>query len=157
MWDYQTCTFEVERISFGSASQMFPSRPWTTEWLSEHCAKRFGVSPQAAALTDLWGFDEENLKAQASRILFTNGLNDGWSVGGILKDLAPEKGLLAINLPNGAHHSDLSHWPPSQADTWDVTAAHERILALVGSWLEEVRGEKAIDADTWWAPPALVI
>lgn len=140
MWDYQTCTFEVEHIGFGSPGQMFPSRPWTMEWLSSHCARRFGRQPQPKALTDLWGLTEEELRAQASRIVFTNGLNDGWSVGGILHSLAPEKGLLSINLPNGAHHSDLSHGFGN--DTPDVQAAHVKLIALVGSWIEEVKHEQ---------------
>ena len=47
------------------------------------------------------------------------------------------RGLIAINLPNGAHHSELSH--SIQDDTPDVKEAHERILGLVGQWLEEIR------------------
>jgi pimeloyl-ACP methyl ester carboxylesterase len=140
MWDYQTCTFEVEHIGFGGAaqSQMFPPRPWTREWLEKHCEKRFGVKPQPFALEELWGFDEANIKAQASRIIFTQGLNDGWSVGGFPADLDSKKGLISINMPNGAHHSDLSH-DYGRHDTPDVQAAHARINSLVGQWLEEVR------------------
>ena len=64
---------------------MFHPRNWTWTWLNEHCAARFGVRPQPRALADLWGFDSRNLvkRTGASRIIFTNGLNDGWSVGGI--------------------------------------------------------------------------
>lgn len=136
MWDFQTCTFEVEKIGFGE-HQMFPSYPWTREWLAEHCRKRFGASPEPTSLVDLWGFDVSNLASQTSRILFVNGLNDGWSVGGILQDLSTEKGLLAINLPNGAHHSELSH--ASMEDTPDIKEAHERILRIVSHWLEEIK------------------
>ncbi|CAK0867731.1 unnamed protein product [Prorocentrum cordatum] len=130
VWDLQTCTFEVEQIGFNSTSQMFPSRAWTLEWLEQHCARRFGVQPQPRALVDLWGFDAENLKAQASRILFTNGLNDGWSAGGILTNLSEATGLVAINLPNGAHHSDLSHAHGEQ-DTPDVVAGHARAVVAL--------------------------
>lgn len=47
------------------------------------------------------------------------------------------KGLLAINLPNGAHHSELSH--ASMEDTPDIKEAHERILRIVSHWLEEIK------------------
>ncbi|CAE8660638.1 unnamed protein product, partial [Polarella glacialis] len=57
MWDYQTCTFEVEQIGFGSAAQMFPTRRWSKEWLQNHCRQRFGVSPQPLALAELWGLE----------------------------------------------------------------------------------------------------
>jgi len=143
MWDYQTCTFEVERIGFGSPAQMFPPRPWTADWLRSHCERRFGVIPQPLALAELWGFTAEEMRAQGSRIVFTNGLNDGWSVGGIQESLAPEKGLVTINLPNGAHHSELSHSYDPAADTDDVRAAHDRIAELLQAWLEEVRADGA--------------
>jgi len=142
MWDYQTCTFEVERIGFGSPAQMFPPRPWTQEWLGSHCQKRFGTLPQPLALTDLWGFRAAEIREQGSRIVFTNGLNDGWSVGGILESLAPEKGLITINLPNGAHHSELGHVYEPAKDTEDVKAAHAQIAELLHSWLEEVKGSQ---------------
>lgn len=137
MWDYQTCTWEVECIGFGTVGQMFPERPWSLSWLEDHCERRFGVRPDPFKLSSLWGFDEAGLEAQASRIVFTNGLNDGWSVGGILRDLVPERGLLAINLPNGAHHSDLSH-SFGDEDTPDVKAAHEKILQIIEAWLHEI-------------------
>lgn len=53
--------------------------------------KRFAVRPQPKSLVDLWGFDEATLVSSTSRILFVNGLNDGWSVGGILQDLSKER------------------------------------------------------------------
>lgn len=139
MWDYQTCTFMVEHLGFGTAGQMFPERPWTPEWHEEHCARRFGVTPQPEALNSLWGFSAPDLIAQSSRILFTNGLEDGWSAGGFLEDLAPEKGIVTINLPNGAHHSDLTHTYPVEGETPDVTAAHARIPELIAGWLVEVQ------------------
>lgn len=139
MWDYQTCTFEVEAIGFGTSKQMFPDRPWSAQWLTDHCARRFGVTPQPRALADLWGFDEAGLKA-ASRIIFTNGLNDGWSAGAILHDIVPES-VVSINLPNGAHHSDLYHQYPVKGETPDVIAAHSKILELVGTWLHGIQEE----------------
>jgi len=38
-WDFQTCTLLVETIGFSNES-MFPERPWTREWLSQHCQSR---------------------------------------------------------------------------------------------------------------------
>ena len=114
---------------------MFTPRNWTIDWLIQHCASRFEVTPQPKALVDLWGFDDL-VKAGASYILFTNGLNDGWSVGGIQKNLSST--LLTINIPDGAHHSDLSHDPPSENDTEDVRNAREAALNILKSWLQEV-------------------
>jgi len=100
-------------------------------WLNKHCAERFGVTPEPRALADLWGFDRLNLTG-ASKILFTNGMTDGWSVGGITTNLSDT--LVAINIADGAHHSDLSHQVPSDADTPAVVAARQQALGLLQAW-----------------------
>lgn len=131
-WDYETCTLLVEQIGTNGVSDMFPAREWTAEWLQQHCAARFGVRPRPRALADLWGFDDL-AGAGASRIIFTNGLNDWWSAGGITESINDE--LVAINMPNGAHHSDLSHEAPGPRDTPDVVAARRRGIDTLASWL----------------------
>ena len=130
-WDYETCTLLVERIETNNETDMFPPRAWSDAWLAQHCQQRFGVAPQPRRLADLWGFDD--MAALTSRIVFTNGLNDGWSVLTNLSD-----SLVAINMPNGAHHSDLSHTAPGPQDTPDVTAARAQAAALLERWLHEV-------------------
>lgn len=108
MWDFQTSTLLVERIGTNNITDMFPPRRWSLEWLENHSAFRFNAKPQPYNLATLWGFSESSLvRTGASKIVFTNGLNDGWFVGGITKNLSST--LVVYNLPNGAHHSDLSH------------------------------------------------
>ena len=114
-----------------------PARPpASADWLNAHCAARFNVTPRPTELVDLWGFSEARLPLITSRIIFTNGLNDGWSAAGITANLSDS--LLAFNMPNGAHHSDLSHQWPSAADTPDVAAVHELTAAILAGWLESV-------------------
>ena len=136
-WDYQTCSFMVEAIGMGGG--MFPARQWSLSWLASHCASRFGLTPQPMALADAWGFDAAGLVRQgASHILFTNGLNDGWSAGGFLQDVDPTLQLLTLNMPNGAHHSDLSHTRPCPApdDTADVLDARAKATVVLTRWLK---------------------
>jgi len=133
-WDYQTCTMLVEAIGTNNVTDAFPPRPWSSTWLEAHCRARFGVAPRPTELADAWGFAPERLVgAGASRIIFTNGLNDGWSVGSVTS--SPSSSLIALNMPNGAHHSDLSHEAPSPADTPDVVAVRAKGLALIQHWL----------------------
>jgi hypothetical protein len=106
------------------------------DWLNAHCAARFDVVPRPTELVDLWGFSEERLPLITSRIIFTNGLNDGWSVGGITANLSDT--LIAFNMPNGAHHSDLSHAWPSSADTPDVTLVRQLAGDILAGWLKTV-------------------
>lgn len=101
-WEFQLCSDLIVRTGF-SAESMFIEREWTLEWLADHCESRgFGVEPQPYRLVDQWGFNDL-VGNGASRILFTNGLNDGWSVLSILEDLSDT--LVTLNFPNGAHHS----------------------------------------------------
>jgi hypothetical protein len=67
-----------------------------------------------------------------------NGLKDGWSVGGV-RDALPLQEIYVYDLPNGAHHSDLSHSWPSTLDTEDIQAAHKQFAMLLERWLAELQ------------------
>lgn len=134
-WDFQTCTLLVEKIGFSQES-MFPARNWTIDWMTEHCQARFGVTPRPRELVDSWQFNDL-VGMNASRILFTNGLNDGWSVGAVKQDLSAS--LLVLNFENGAHHSDLNHWGPMDTDTADLRKGHADIQTILSKWLDEVK------------------
>ena len=140
IWDVQTCTYNVEKIGFSSRS-MFPNRPWTMDWLNTHCAARFGVKPKPDEYWERWRFDDLVNGANASRIIFTNGMRDGWSVGGIKEDLSDS--ILALNLKTGAHHSDLSHLGPTKNDTREITMAFKKITKIIGRWIDEVKNESS--------------
>ena len=136
-WDYETCTLLVEPIGTNGETDMFPPRPWSLAWMRGHCEARFGVAPAPTRLVDAWGFDAAGLVRQrASRIVFTNGLQDGWSAGGYLTDVSPELELLTLNMVTGAHHSDLSHSLPGPEDTPDVVAARANATVILARWLQ---------------------
>ena len=136
-WDWQTCTLMVDPAATSERSMFLP-RPWSTEWLRRHCASRFGVAPQPSLLADMWGFDSRTLQrmatsGQLTNVIFTNGLLDGWSAGGYQANLSDT--VVAFNLPNGAHHSDLSHKAPGSGDTPDVLATRRSVATLLQDWL----------------------
>lgn len=131
-WDFQTCKDLVVQAGYGPKS-MFPERPWTYKALTDHCQYRFGLDPTPTRLVDKWHFDDL-VAHNASRILFTNGLNDGWSVDSILESLSPD--LVVINIPNGAHRSDLK---ATTADTDEVRNSYPLIIQTLTRWLTEVK------------------
>ena len=131
IWDFQSCTL-IPQCGMSDES-MFPPRPWTLEWLTQHCQDRFGYTPVQDALKKEFRFDD---LSNVTRMLFTNGINDGWSIASITDNVS--ESVLAVNMVNGAHHSDLSHTGPSDSDTDDVKAAHVVIGNLVEQWLDEV-------------------
>lgn len=143
MWDFQTCRDLVVHAGFSKQSMFIP-RKWTLEWLTDHCETRFGVTPQPYHMVDMWGFDDL-VGNGGSYMLFTNGLNDGWSVASHLEDLSDT--ILALNFPNGAHHSDLGHdWPLN--DTEDIEKGHVRIVEILGGWLDDLYGDDDDDSSS---------
>lgn len=135
MWDYQSCTL-IPECGFSEQS-MFPYRRWTLDWLTEHCQSRFDYTPQPEALVNAFHFD--NL-ANVTRLLFTNGIHDGWSIASIAVDVS--ESVKVVNFVNGAHHSDLTHEGPMDYDTWDMKQGQAQIQQLVGEWLEQVWAEQ---------------
>lgn len=67
----------------------------------------------------------------------------GWSAGGFLTNVSLAQDLLVVNMPNGAHHSDLRHTRPCPAsdDTPDVLTARKIGAETLMRWLREVRAE----------------
>ena len=134
-WEFQMCTELIVRTGFSDKSMFFP-REWTLEWQTKHCQSRFGIDPMPYYLVDKLGFSD---LSNSSRILFTNGLNDGWSVGSILSDEGLAPNIAVLNFPNGAHHSDLQHG--SVDDTEDIRQGFGQIADQVGKWLHEIKEE----------------
>merc|ERR1712137_894565 len=110
-----------------------------------YCAKRFGTKPDADVLPSRFGFKEPaDLSKVTSRIVFTNGLRDGWSTGGILS--SPSAELPALIMPNGAHHSEMTL--PSADDTKDVVATRRAMEMHLREWLASSTGKSdRVDQD----------
>ena len=134
-WEFQCCYSLIPEVGFSEAS-MFPPREWTYDWLTEHCLDRFGVVGEPMAMVNQWKFND--LVGQgASRILFTNGGNDMWNYGGYTQNLSDS--ILAINFPNGAHHSEVYARPD---DTADIREGQAQIADILSDWLKEIAKEK---------------
>jgi hypothetical protein len=135
-WDVETCGFLIEQIGTNNVTDMFLPMPFTLDWLNTHCSERFNTVPQPTALNEAWGFDRLTTVG-ASHIVFTNGLNDGWSVGGVKEDLSDT--IIAINIGDGAHHSDLSAKLDDSVITKDVINARAKVISIFDKWLAPFR------------------
>ena len=123
----------LQPIGTNGVTDMFLPRAFSYEWQAAHCQSRFNMTPQPRVLPELWGTDEAALPRVTSHVVFTNGLNDGWSVGGVLRNLSDT--LLSFSMPNGAHHSDLNYAWPSKNDTPDVLMTRELVAQTLERWL----------------------
>ena len=143
-WDYQACSQNIEPFATNNVTDMFPVYNWSMTWLDNHCMSRFKIK---SSLRESWMQTEFGLSAPyfedkfgeiTSRIIFSNGEQDGWSAGGVLKNMSDS--LIAIVIPNGAHHSDMKGSSP--LDTQDIIDARKQERAILSEWIKEVQQEK---------------
>ncbi|TXG73737.1 hypothetical protein EZV62_002316 [Acer yangbiense] len=69
----------------------------------------------------------------ASNILFSNGLRDPYSVGGVLQDISDT--VVAVYTNEGAHGLDLSSFSPS--DPHWLVAQRDKEIKIVQFWIAE--------------------
>lgn len=112
------------------------------DWIQQHCEERFNIVPKPHRLMAKYGFDDL-VGRGASRILFTNGLNDGWSAcGAVLHNLSPS--IIALNFPNGTHHTDLSYKGPPKLAPKDIQKGRVKAAAILGKWLNDIKKDAAL-------------
>lgn len=69
----------------------------------------------------------------ATNILFSNGLLDPWSGGGVLR--TPNDNIKIVIIPDGAHHLDLRGSHPN--DPMSVISARSIELDTIKRWIRE--------------------
>ena len=134
-WEFQCCKDLIIETGFGPNS-MFLERPFDLDWLTGHCQARFGVTPEPTRMVDNWHFDD--LVAHGgSYILFTNGLKDAWSPLSFTEDLSDT--IKAINMPSGAHHSDLNECCHGRPEEDDIIEGRKEVARILGEWIAEFK------------------
>ncbi|KAL1345520.1 hypothetical protein HN51_019248 [Arachis hypogaea] len=105
-WRWQTCSEMVIPISIGNNSLLEPS-PFNYESFARDCKKKFGVAPRPHWVTTYYGGHDIKLvlKNFGSNIIFSNGLRDPYSSGGVLNNISDS--LIAVHTANGSHCLDM--------------------------------------------------
>ncbi|XP_057767868.1 uncharacterized protein LOC130988119 [Salvia miltiorrhiza] len=105
-WNWQACT-EMVMPMVVTKESMFPPFSFSYEEYADECMKSYGVRPRPHWITTQFGGTniEQVLKRFGSNIIFSNGLQDPWSRGGVLKNISTS--IVALVADNGAHHTDL--------------------------------------------------
>ncbi|XP_060517038.1 lysosomal Pro-X carboxypeptidase-like [Cylas formicarius] len=127
-WDYQACV-ELVMPMCSTERDMFEEATWDLGNYSKECYGRYGVgSPRPDSINLKYGGG--NLR-YASNILFTNGLMDPWSSGGVLSNISET--VLSILIPDAVHHYDLRG--AHATDSHDVIEARNAIVSTIKKWL----------------------
>jgi len=142
-WGYQWCTEMVQPFTEGTDKDMFycPNGTYNpkqdcTKWdlagSSQGCQDQWGVTPRPEWARVMLGGKRIS---DASNIVFSNGQLDPWHGGGILTNLSDS--VVAIVIPNGAHHIDLMFTDPADKGYPDIPAARDFERGQMKKWVTE--------------------
>ncbi|KOC67366.1 Lysosomal Pro-X carboxypeptidase [Habropoda laboriosa] len=131
-WPFQSCTEMVMPICSDGINDMFEPNPWNLDEYSKDCIKQYSVKPQSNLVCEQYGCKD---LSTATNIVFSNGLVDPWSSGGVLQNLSSS--AIAIIIPEGAHHLDLRSSEPN--DPYSVILARKFHRYFIKQWIKEYR------------------
>ncbi|KAJ9521980.1 hypothetical protein QJQ45_024858 [Haematococcus lacustris] len=131
-WDYQFCTEMFGPSARDGVHDMFWEEVWDGDAAAEGCQLQWGVSPRRTWAVTEWG--GHNI-GSASNIAFSNGLLDPWHGGGVLHNISHS--LVAIIIPEGAHHIDLMFSHP--LDPPSVIHARQMECSLIRQWVAQAQ------------------
>ncbi|KAF8009591.1 hypothetical protein BT93_J0565 [Corymbia citriodora subsp. variegata] len=105
-WPWQTCSEMV--ASYGITNNtMFQPNPFDLNEFVNDCKRRFGVAPRPHWASTYYGGHDIELVLHkfASNIIFSNGLQDPYSRGGVLKNISDT--IVAVYTTEGSHCLDI--------------------------------------------------
>ncbi|EXB81591.1 Lysosomal Pro-X carboxypeptidase [Morus notabilis] len=105
-WNWQTCSEMVIPIGI-SNNTMFPASPFELQDFINECKAAYDVPPRPHWVTTYYGGKDIKLilRRFASNIIFSNGLRDPYSSGGVLENIS--KSVVAVTTTKGSHCLDI--------------------------------------------------
>lgn len=129
-WDFQACTEMVMPMCSNGTTDMFVPKKWSFKEYSDECFKKFKVYPRENAAVTQYGGQRLDT---ASNIIFSNGLLDPWSGGGVLRSFNDKVDVIII--PEGAHHIDLR--AEEKLDPASVREARKFHTKKIKKWIAD--------------------
>ncbi|KAA3458593.1 lysosomal Pro-X carboxypeptidase [Gossypium australe] len=131
-WKWQTCSEMVIPIGVGE-NTMFQPNPFDLNTFINDCIRTYSVAPRPHWITSYYGGNDFNFILQkfGSNIIFSNGLRDPFSAGGVLEHIS--KSIRAVTTTYGSHCLDLL--PKSDNDPEWLTKQRNIELRIIKGWL----------------------
>ncbi|KAK9056045.1 hypothetical protein SSX86_027132 [Deinandra increscens subsp. villosa] len=106
-WSWQACSEMGSPIGITSNVSMFQRSPYDANENIRNCMENFGVMPRPHWATTYYGGQDIRmiLSRFGSNIIFSNGLRDPYSSGGVLEDIS--QNIIALKTTNGSHCLDI--------------------------------------------------
>uniref|UniRef100_A0A6N2M2P0 Serine carboxypeptidase S28 family protein n=1 Tax=Salix viminalis TaxID=40686 RepID=A0A6N2M2P0_SALVM len=133
-WDWQACTEMVMPMSCSQES-MFPPSGFSYKEFAEDCMKTFGAKPRPHWITTEFGGKriDRALKRSGGNIIFSNGMQDPWSRGGVLKNISST--IIALVTEKGAHHVDF-RFATKDDPEW-LKELRRKEVEIIQGWIDQ--------------------
>ncbi|KAK0088072.1 hypothetical protein PV325_013260 [Microctonus aethiopoides] len=129
-WNYQACTEMVMPMCNDGINDMFEPQEWNFAEYASGCQKLYNVTPNPDIICQTYGCSD---LSTVTNIIFSNGLLDPWSSGGVLQNLSAS--AIAVIIPEGAHHLDLRG--ANHADPFSVIQARNFYRYTITKWIKQ--------------------
>uniref|UniRef100_A0A2P2QNH3 Serine carboxypeptidase S28 family protein n=1 Tax=Rhizophora mucronata TaxID=61149 RepID=A0A2P2QNH3_RHIMU len=133
-WDWQACTEMVMPMTC-SRECMFPQFNFDYKEFAKQCMEDYGATPRPHWITTEFGGKRitQVLRRSGSNIIFSNGMQDPWSRGGVLKNISSS--IIALVTEKGAHHVDLRAATKDDPD-WLVQLRRQEV-EILHKWINQ--------------------
>ncbi|XP_050369169.1 uncharacterized protein LOC126787304 [Argentina anserina] len=133
-WAWQICSEMVMPIGNGNNNTMLPPAPFDLKQYIAECKAEYGVPPRPHWVTTYYGGHDIRLALHrfASNIIFSNGLRDPYSGGGVLHDISDT--VLAVTTTKGSHCLDLLRANHTTDPAWLVNQRKTEVRIIKG-WM----------------------
>ncbi|TYI80501.1 hypothetical protein E1A91_D05G091700v1 [Gossypium mustelinum] len=134
-WRWQTCSEMVMPIGHENNDSMFPPSPFNLTKFIRKCKSLFGVRPRPHWVTTYYGGHDLKLILHrfASNIIFSNGLRDPYSSGGVLENISDS--VVAVYTVNGSHCLDIL--PEKKSDPVWLIKQRKTEVGIIESWISK--------------------
>ncbi|KAL6873409.1 hypothetical protein ACP4OV_013491 [Aristida adscensionis] len=139
-WQWQACTEMIMPMVVSNES-MFPPSTFSYDERSDECLASWGVRPRPHWITTEYGGYkiDKVLKGFGSNIIFSNGMRDPWSRGGVLNNISSS--IIALVTEKGAHHLDFRSATKDDPD-WVIAQRRQEVEIMQG-WIDQYNQDMA--------------
>ncbi|CAG7892126.1 unnamed protein product, partial [Brassica rapa] len=133
-WQARKFTEIVMPVGYDKQDTMFPTTPFNMTSYIEGCKADYGVTPRPHWITTYFGIQDVKLilRKFGSNIIFSNGLSDPYSVGGVLEDISDS--VVAIKSNNaGSHCQDIVM--KMKGDPEWLVMQRDKEIKIIESWI----------------------
>jgi len=138
-WNWQRCTEMVMPFSSTPNTTMFSLDLFDMKSFEEDCKSVYGVLPRPNWITTEFGGHNIRrvLKRFASNIIFSNGLQDPYSSGGVTESIS--ESVIALVTNEGSHCQDLRFSSKEDPD-W-LREQRSKEVEIITKWVKQYKDD----------------